>query len=119
MSRSNCKRKIRLPLTSGHCMVCTAKARGRELAEKLLASTQNMTEEEEAEFELLQRFVLETDFEKLMKKEPLLDGRSGVTLTIEEGAFGKLHFHAEQTQTEAGPQMLSTIHDCEHHNKTE
>lgn len=84
------EKRIVLQLTAGHCVECTARAMNRELVEKMLLRDIGSSDTEAAKLELLQRFILETDFQKLRAENPLLDGRSGVKVIVEESLLGRL-----------------------------
>lgn len=107
------KQAITLPLPGGQCIECAAKARGRTLSEKILSGDMRMNEAEEMEFELLQRFVTEVDVEKLMQSDPLLDGRTGVALVIEETALGRLKVKAVQMEKPSDERITFCNHEGE------
>ncbi|RJO64421.1 MAG: hypothetical protein C4523_18335 [Myxococcales bacterium] len=75
---------IELYLSGGKCVECAARRRYQELLTRLMALDE-VSREQNEEFNLLRRFLKCTDFERLREVHPLLDGRSGLTIVVCEG----------------------------------
>ncbi len=78
---------VRLHLDE-HCVETSARMRIRELTTQALQGEDGLTESEEAEYELLQRFVDATDFNRLRGERPELDGRKSLWVRVTERESG-------------------------------
>lgn len=75
-----------------HCIETAARKSYQKQVDKILESAQDPTVQEAESVESLRAFLEETDFSKVRRDFPYLDGRNSLIVSVEKDHAGQLAF---------------------------